>query len=94
MGEIILSASKIQKSYINGHDRLYVLNDLSLNVKKSEIITLMGQSGSGKSTALNILGTLDTPDAGSVEIDGVDVMNLNTGMEISLGKVGFTFGQI
>ena len=77
MGEIILSARKIQKSYINGHDRLYVLNDLSLNVKKSEIITLMGQSGSGKSTALNILGTLDTPDTGSVEIDGVDIINLN-----------------
>ena len=77
MGEIILSARKIQKSYINGHDRLYVLNDLSINVKKSEIITLMGQSGSGKSTALNILGTLDTPDTGSVEIDGVDIINLN-----------------
>ena len=77
MGEIILSARKIKKSYINGHDRLYVLNDLSLNVKKSEIITLMGQSGSGKSTALNILGTLDTPDTGSVEIDGVDIVNLN-----------------
>tara|TARA_Y100001970_G_scaffold291529_1_gene429017 strand:- start:2800 stop:3477 length:678 start_codon:yes stop_codon:yes gene_type:complete len=77
MGEIILSARKIQKSYINGHDRLYVLNDLSLNVKKSEIISLMGQSGSGKSTALNILGTLDTPDAGSVEIDGLDIINLN-----------------
>ena len=77
MGEIILSARKIQKSYINGHDRLYVLNDLSLNVKKGEIITLMGQSGSGKSTALNILGTLDTPDNGSVEIDGLDIINLN-----------------
>ena len=77
MGEIILSARKIQKSYINGHDPLYVLNDLSLNVKKSEIITLMGQSGSGKSTALNILGTLDTPDSGSVEIDGLDIINLN-----------------
>ena len=37
----------------------------------------MGQSGSGKSTALNILGTLDTPDTGSVEIDGVDILNLN-----------------
>ena len=77
MGEIILSARGIQKSYINGHDRLHVLNDLSLNVKKGEIITLMGQSGSGKSTALNILGTLDTPDTGSVEIDGVDIINLN-----------------
>ena len=93
MGEIILSASKIQKSYINGHDRLYVLNDLSLNVKKSEIITLMGQSGSGKSTALNILGTLDTPDTGSVEIDGVDIVNLNDDELSKLRNqdIGFVF---
>mgnify|MGYP001188520089 FL=1 len=93
MGEIILNARNIHKSYNNGKKRLIVLNNLSLILEKSEIVTIMGQSGSGKSTALNILGTLDTPDSGTVKIDGVDITTLN---ENELSKlrnqhIGFVF---
>ena len=70
MGEIVLQATEICKSYINGNHQLSVLENFSLSVEKNDIITIMGQSGSGKSTALNILGTLDQPDSGSIEISG------------------------
>ena len=72
MCEVVLNAIEICKSFSNGGDRLDVLNKFSLSVKKGEIITIVGQSGSGKSTALNILGTLDKPDSGIIEIVGVN----------------------
>ncbi len=93
MGEIILKASKIFKSYDNGEKTLSVLNDLSIEVKKNEIITITGQSGSGKSTLLNILGSLDRPDFGEVLIDGVNIFNLNNNELAKLRneKIGFVF---
>ena len=77
MGEVVLNAIEICKSFSNGGNKLDVLNKFSLSVKKGEIITIVGQSGSGKSTALNILGTLDKPDSGIIEIGGVNVDSLN-----------------
>jgi ABC-type lipoprotein export system ATPase subunit len=77
MGKIVLNAIDIYKSYTNGANRLNVLDKFSLPVMEGEIITIMGQSGSGKSTALNILGTLDKPDSGVLEINGVNIDNLN-----------------
>ena len=93
MGEIILKASKIFKSYDNGEKTLSVLNDLSIEVKKNEIITITGQSGSGKSTLLNILGSLDRPDFGEVLIDGVNIFNLknNELAKLRNEKIGFVF---
>ena len=77
MGKIILKANEIRKSYKNGENKLNVLNGLSLLIEDGEMITIMGQSGSGKSTALNILGTLDKPDSGNLEIKGIDTDTLN-----------------
>ena len=93
MGEIVLQATQIYKSYTNGNHQLSVLENFSLSVEKNDIITIMGQSGSGKSTALNILGTLDQPDSGSLEISGTQVHNSD---EIYLSKIrnrdiGFVF---
>ena len=93
MGEIVLKARNIFKSYDNGEKNLSVLNDLSIEVEKNEIITITGQSGSGKSTLLNILGSLDKPDDGKVEIDGLNILDLNN-YEISKirnQKIGFVF---
>ena len=93
MGEIILKASKISKSYDNGEKTLSVLNDLSIEVEKNEIITITGQSGSGKSTLLNILGSLDKPDFGEVIIDGVNILHLknNEIAKLRNQKIGFVF---
>ena len=74
MGEVILKANNIYKSYDNGEKTLSVLNDLSIQVEQNQIITITGQSGSGKSTLLNILGSLDKPDDGEVVIDGLNIL--------------------
>ena len=70
---MILEASNIHKKY----DTLEVLKGVSLQVKKGEIVSLVGPSGAGKSTLLHIIGTLDKPDAGTVNIEGKEVSKLN-----------------
>ena len=64
MGEIILQAKNIDKSFSNGKTKLSVLKNFFLDVDVGQIITIMVQSGSGKTTALNILGTLYQGDSG------------------------------
>ena len=93
MGEIVLKAKMICKSYFSGEDKLKVLNNFSIDVNREEIVTISGQSGSGKSTALNILGTLDMADSGKLEIMNQDIFKL-AGEEISRMRntdIGFMF---
>ena len=93
MGEIVLKAKMICKSYFSGEDKLKVLNNFAIDVKRKEIVTISGQSGSGKSTALNILGTLDMADSGKLEIMNQDIFKL-AGEEISRMRntdIGFMF---
>ena len=93
MGEIILQAKNIDKSFSNGKTKLSVLKDFSLDVDVGQIITIMGQSGSGKTTALNILGTLDQADAGELTINGTQVHDMNE-TELSTIRnrdIGFVF---
>ena len=68
----MIQAKGIEKSF----GALKVLKGLDFSVAKSEVVSIMGASGAGKSTLLQILGTLSTPDKGSLVIDGVDVMKL------------------
>ena len=93
MGEIILQAKNIDKSFSNGKTKLSVLKNFSLDVEVGQIITIMGQSGSGKTTALNILGTLDQADAGELSINGTQVHDMNE-TELSTIRnrdIGFVF---
>ncbi|WP_089358066.1 ABC transporter ATP-binding protein [Ekhidna lutea] len=69
----MLKAEKIHKSY-NG---LHVLRGVELSISKEEVVSIVGASGAGKSTLLHILGTLDTPDSGSVWLNGTAVSSLN-----------------
>ena len=93
MGEIVLKANMICKSYFSGEDELKVLNNFSINVEREEIVTITGQSGSGKSTALNILGTLDIADSGRLEIMNQDIFKLaeNEISRIRNTDIGFMF---
>ena len=93
MGKIILQASNINKSFTNGASTLMVLENLSFALEKAQIVTIMGQSGAGKSTLLNILGTLDSPDTGSLIINGHDVEKLNENELCTLRnrELGFVF---
>ena len=85
----MIRAKNITKSF----GSLQVLKGISLEVSKSEVISIMGASGAGKSTLLHILGTLSRPDSGSLEIDGTDVLKLS-GNALSAfrnKKIGFVF---
>ena len=71
--DFILEASGLTKSY----RELTVLENLDIKVKRGEIVAIVGKSGSGKSTLLHLLGTLDTPDKGSISLSNVDITQLN-----------------
>ena len=77
MGKIILETKKLTKSYSNGNNKLDVINNLNLKVNTAEIITIVGQSGCGKTTLLNLLGGLDIPDSGELIIKGKNILELN-----------------
>ena len=86
---MIIEARNIEKSF----GSLKVLKGIDFSAAKGEVVSIMGASGAGKSTLLQILGTLSTPDAGSLSIDGVDVLHLGS-KELSAfrnRRVGFVF---
>lgn len=86
---MMIEAKGIEKSFGN----LKVLKGIDFNAEKSEVVSIMGASGAGKSTLLQILGTLSTPDKGTLLIDGTDVTTLSR-KEISSfrnRKIGFVF---
>jgi lipoprotein-releasing system ATP-binding protein len=68
--EVVLRADKVAKTYQEGKLRTDVLSDVSLAVRRGETVAIVGASGTGKSTLLHILGGLDAPSAGEVEVEG------------------------
>ena len=93
MSRVILEANDINKSYFDGNKKLDVLIDFSIILKEKEIITITGHSGCGKSTALNILGTLDKFDSGELKIENKNVKLINDS-DISILRnesIGFVF---
>jgi len=75
---IILSAENIYKRYSSEGENLEVLRGANLNLTTGEMAVLLGDSGTGKSTMLHILGTLDKPESGKVMYKGVDVTTFDT----------------
>ncbi len=93
MGKIILDVKDVCKSYNYGTNNLEVLKNFTLQLDKKEIITISGQSGCGKSTALNIMGTLDKQDSGTISFEGIDINQLdeNSLANFRNTKIGFVF---
>jgi len=89
----ILSARGIGKTVKSGDSDLVILREIDLSVTAGEAVAVVGASGSGKSTLLAILAGLDTPTAGTVEVDGADLFSLDEDARAELrGKtVGFVF---
>jgi len=81
------------KTYQTGEDSFNALNDVSLSINKGEFVAIMGASGSGKSTFMNMLGTLDKPNSGSYHLDGINMLSLDTNKlaEVRNLKMGFVF---
>lgn len=89
----IINLNGIEKKYIIGMQEVAVLKNISMKVSKGEFLSIMGASGTGKSTLMNILGCLDKPTSGSYLLDGYEVSNLSEDelAYIRNRKIGFIF---
>ena len=85
----MIKAENLSKSFGN----LQALKGVTLNISKGEVVSVVGASGAGKSTLLQILGTLSTPDTGSLIIDGQDVLRMNASKLSAFRnrRIGFVF---
>lgn len=91
--EDLIRVENLYKVYDTGSIRVFGLKRINLTIKKGEFVAIMGQSGSGKSTFMNILGCLDRPTAGNYYLDGIEISDLtpNELSDIRNRKIGFVF---
>lgn len=89
----IIELKKINKYFGQGSNRVHVLKNIDLQIEKGDFVAIIGQSGSGKSTMMNIIGCLDVPTTGSYKINGVEVgkMNKDQLAELRCKTFGFIF---
>jgi len=89
----MIEAQDLKKSFKLDQAEVHVLKGVSLEIKRGELVAIVGASGVGKTTLLHILGTLDRPTSGTVRFDGNDVfaMDDQTLAEFRNRKVGFVF---
>ena len=93
MAEHVLALEHLAKSYHDGEGRLTVLNGVDFAVCAGETVAIVGRSGSGKSTILNLAGLLDRPDSGEVLVDGKPSSRLSESARTALRgrEIGFVF---
>ena len=91
--EHLIEIRDLRKTYVIGDESVHALDGVSLTIDSGEFVAIMGASGSGKSTMLNILGCLDTPTSGSYLLDGIEVARRSRTelARIRNEKLGFVF---
>ncbi len=91
--ESIIRVAEVHKYYELGETRVHALRGVSVEVGRSEFVAIMGSSGSGKSTFMNILGCLDKPSSGQYHLEGIEVSSLDKKQLAAIRnrKIGFVF---
>ena len=89
----LVSIRNLHKTYQRGPEKVDVLRGIDLDIDKGDFVALMGPSGSGKTTLRNLIGGLDSPSSGSIEVDGGRIDNLGSGQlaQWRSNHVGFVF---
>jgi putative ABC transport system ATP-binding protein len=89
----LIETHNLVKTYVLGDSTVHALDDVSLTVTHGEFVAIMGQSGSGKSTFMNVIGCLDEPTGGRYLLEGIDVSHRGRDelAEIRNRKIGFVF---
>jgi putative ABC transport system ATP-binding protein len=93
MSTNVIRARGLKKTYSLGKTEVHALRGVDLDVSAGEMVAIMGPSGSGKSTLMHLIGCLDRPDAGELELSGLRVDNLapNRLADLRNQKIGFVF---
>ena len=93
--EHLIELRDVYKIYPMGAEAVHALDGVSLTIDRGEFVAIVGQSGSGKSTAMNIIGCLDVPTSGTYRLGGVDVSTMDDDQqaEIRNNMLGFIFQQ-
>ena len=91
----LIELKDVYKIYHMGEETVHALDGINLTVDKGEFVAIVGSSGSGKSTAMNIIGCLDVPTSGSYHLGGIDVSTMEDDQqaEIRNKMLGFIFQQ-
>jgi putative ABC transport system ATP-binding protein len=93
MKKVIIEVNQLRKVFHVGDVSVHALKGINLQIREGEFVAIMGASGSGKSTMLNILGCLDKPTSGDYRLDGTSVADLSKNQlaELRNNKLGFVF---
>lgn len=95
MSEVLIKVQQAKKVYHMGEESVWALKGVDLEIKQGEFVAIMGSSGSGKSTMMNLLGCLDIASEGRIALDGVELSKLNKNelATIRNQRIGFVFQQ-
>ena len=89
----IVSTRQLHRTYLQGEGEVHALDGVDLDIEPGEFVALMGAAGSGKTTLLNLIGGLDRPTRGEVQVDGQSLGALSSGAlsRLRLDRIGFVF---